>query len=90
MTATVLAIAAAYVVMGVLLLSLGLAARLAWWVKAAAIAVTSFFFIEVFFATKSLLGWAATGPPPAGSRPSRERRSKPWLVSSSTVRSSRS
>jgi hypothetical protein len=65
MTATVLAIAAAYVVMGVLLLSLGLTARLAWWVKAAAIVLTSFFFIEVFFATKSLLGWAATGPPPA-------------------------
>jgi hypothetical protein len=65
MTATVLAIAAAYVVMGVLLLSLGLTARLAWWVKAAAIVVTSFFFIEVFFATKGLLGWAATGPLPA-------------------------
>jgi hypothetical protein len=65
MTATVLAIAAAYVVMGVLLLSLGLSARLAWWVKAAAIVVTSFFFIEVFFATKGLLGWAATGPIPA-------------------------
>jgi hypothetical protein len=65
MTATVLVIAAAYVVMGVLLLSLGLTARLAWWVKAAAIVVTSFFFIEVFFATKGLLGWAATGPLPA-------------------------
>ena len=65
MTATVLAIAAAYVVMGVLLLSLGLTARLAWWVKAPAIVVTSFFFIEVFFATKGLLGWAASGPLPA-------------------------
>lgn len=65
MTATVLAIAAAYVVMGVLLLSLGLTARLAWWVKAVAIVVTSFFFVEVFFATKGLLGWAATGPLPA-------------------------
>jgi len=64
MTATVLAIAAAYVVMGVLLLSLGLTARLAWWVKAAAIVVTSFFFIEVFFATKGLLGWPGTGQLP--------------------------
>ena len=61
MTATVLAISAAYVVIGVLLLALGLTARLAWWVKAAAIVVTSVFFLEVFFATKGLLGLAPHG-----------------------------
>jgi hypothetical protein len=59
MTSTVLAISAAYVVIGVLLLT-----RLAWWVKAAAIVVTSLFFVEVFFATKDLLGWPRTGPLP--------------------------
>jgi hypothetical protein len=64
MTSTVLAISAAYVVIGVLLLALGLTARLAWWVKAAAIVVTSVFFVEVFFATKDLLGWPRTGSLP--------------------------
>jgi hypothetical protein len=65
MTSTVLAISAAYVVLGVLLLTLGLSSRLAWWVKAAAIVVTSVFFVEVFFATKDLLGWPRTGQLPA-------------------------
>jgi|SRR6516164_1551515 hypothetical protein len=65
MTSTVLAIAAAYVALGVLLLTLGLAARVAWWVKAAAIVATSGFFVEAFFATKGLLGWPATGALPA-------------------------
>src|SRR6201988_4897909 len=61
MTLTVLAISAAYVVIGVLLLSASLLSPLAWWVKAAAILVTSVFFVEVFFSTKGLLGWPGTG-----------------------------
>jgi len=61
MTSTVLAIAAAYVALGVLLLTLGLASRVAWWVKAAAIVVTSAFFVEAFFATRSLLGFPRAG-----------------------------
>jgi len=65
MTATLIAISAAYVVMGVLLLSVGLTSPIRWWVKAAAIMVTSLFFIEVFFATKGLLGWPGTGRLPA-------------------------
>jgi hypothetical protein len=64
MTPTVLAISAAYVVIGVLLLTVALASRLAWWVKAAAIVVTSAFFVEAFFATKSLLGWPQSGQLP--------------------------
>jgi hypothetical protein len=64
MTSTVLAISAAYAVIGVLLLTLGLSSRFAWWVKAAAIVVTSVFFVEVFFATKGLLGWPRTGQLP--------------------------
>jgi hypothetical protein len=64
MTSTVLAISAAYVVIGVLLLTLGLSSRFAWWVKAAAIVVTSVFFVEVFFATKGLLGWPRPGQLP--------------------------
>jgi hypothetical protein len=64
MTSTVLAISAAYVVIGVLLLTIGLTSRFAWWVKAAAIVVTSAFFVEAFFATKGLLGWPRSGQLP--------------------------
>ena len=64
MTSTVLAVSAAYVVMGVLLLTVGLSTRFAWWVKAIAIVVASAFFIEVFFATKGLLGWPGGGQLP--------------------------
>src|SRR5262245_31151203 len=64
MTSTVLAISAAYVIIGVLLLTVGLTSRFAWWVKAAAIVVTSVFFVEAFFATKSLLGWPRSGQLP--------------------------
>jgi hypothetical protein len=64
MAEIVLAIAIAYAVMGVLLLSMGLTSRFAWWIKAAAIVVTCGFFIEVFFATKGLLGWPGTGQLP--------------------------
>jgi hypothetical protein len=61
MTATLIAISAAYAVIGVLLLSAGLTSPFRWWVKAAAIVVTSVFFIEAFFATKGLLGWPGSG-----------------------------
>jgi hypothetical protein len=61
MTTTLLAISAAYVVVVVLLLSVGLTSPLRWWVKAGAIVVTSLFFVEAFFATKSLLGWPGSG-----------------------------
>jgi hypothetical protein len=64
MTGIVLAISAAYVVIGVLLLNMGLASRYAWWIKATVIVVTCGFFIEAFFATKSLLGWPGTGQLP--------------------------
>src|SRR5262249_41089807 len=42
----------------------GLEARLAWWIKAAAIVVTSAFFVVVFYATNGLLGWPARGALP--------------------------
>src|SRR2546423_13638139 len=65
MTPTLLAIAAAYVTMGVLLLLIVLTARLRWRLKAIVIIVTSLFFIEVFFATRGLLGWPAMAQLPA-------------------------
>jgi hypothetical protein len=60
-TTTLLGIAAAYVVMSVLLLTASLSAPFRWWIKAVAIVVSSFFFVEIFFATKGLLGWPGTG-----------------------------
>jgi len=53
------------VVLSDVILSMGLTSRFAWWVKASAIVVCSAFFIEVFFATKGLLGWPGTGALPA-------------------------
>ena len=64
MTSTVVAISLGYAALGVLLLWLGLESRLAWWIKAAAIVVTSGFFIVTFFATNGLLGWPARAPLP--------------------------
>jgi hypothetical protein len=64
MTATLLAISAAYVVLAVVVLSMGLSSRYAWWLKAGAIVVSSVFFVEVFFASKGLLGWPAAGALP--------------------------
>jgi hypothetical protein len=64
MNSVVLAISIAYVVMAVVLLLMGLTSRFAWWLKGIVIVVTSAFFIESFFATKSLLGWPGTGQLP--------------------------
>jgi hypothetical protein len=64
MTLTLLAISAAYVVLSLVVLAMGLTSRFAWWVKATAIVVSSGFFVEVFFASKGLLGWPASGALP--------------------------
>src|SRR5260370_8078701 len=64
MNTVVLAISIAYVVMAVLLLCMGLTSRFAWWIKGVVIVIASAFFIESFFATKSLLGWPGTGQLP--------------------------
>jgi hypothetical protein len=64
MTLTLIAISAAYMVLAVVVLSMGLTSRFAWWVKASAIVISSVFFIEVFFASKSLMGWPASGTLP--------------------------
>jgi hypothetical protein len=64
MTLTLLAVSAAYVVLSLVVLSMGLTSRFAWWVKATTIVVSSGFFVEVFFASKGLLGWPASGALP--------------------------
>ena len=64
MTTTLLAISTAYVVLALIVLSMGLTSKFAWWVKASTIVVSSVFFVEVFFASKGLLGWPAAGALP--------------------------
>jgi hypothetical protein len=64
MTTTLLAISTAYVVLALIVLSMGLTSKFAWWVKASTIVISSVFFVEVFFASKSLLGWPAAGALP--------------------------
>ena len=54
-----------YAVLGVVLLLALVRVRLPWLVKAGAIAVTSAFYIVVFFRSEGLLGWSAPQPLPA-------------------------
>jgi hypothetical protein len=61
MTAILIAISAAYVVLGVLVLAVGLGSRYVWWLKAGGIVIASAFFIEIFFASQGLLGWPGSG-----------------------------
>jgi len=68
MTTTLLAISAAYVVLALVVLSMGLTSKFAWWIKASTIVVSSAFFVEVFFASKGLLGWPA---PASGGLPAK-------------------
>ncbi len=55
----IVAIAIAYALLGALLLALLTYARLDWRIKAAAVALTSAFYIVSFFASRNLLGWAS-------------------------------
>lgn len=64
MLTKVLAISAAYVAMGVLLLVLLVKPALHWRWKAFAIVACSFFFVNVFYETRGLLGWPGTGKLP--------------------------
>jgi hypothetical protein len=54
----------AYALLGVLLLIICIFARIPWPVKAAAIVLTSAFYVVSFFATRGLLGWSSTDPLP--------------------------
>lgn len=47
----------AYIVVAVLLLSLNVAPRWSWWVKATSIVVTSAFFIVSYYSIIDIMGW---------------------------------
>jgi len=60
-TSTIVALSLAYAVLGLLLLAMLLRARIAWWIKAAAIVVVSGFYVVAFENTRALLGWPRVG-----------------------------
>ncbi len=83
MTAGVLGVVAAYVVLAILLLGLNLRSGWRWRVKAWAISVTASFFVGMYLAVQAMLGWPTEAGPPAEfqlhaavvDEPNRQRRS---------------
>jgi hypothetical protein len=55
---------AAYIVVALLLVSLNLTSLWRWWVKAAAIIVTTIFFGVTYSTINALMGWPTTQRPP--------------------------
>jgi hypothetical protein len=60
----VLGLAVGYALLGVVLLSILVFARLAWPIKAILIGLTSAFYVVNFFETRALLGWSSIDPLP--------------------------
>jgi hypothetical protein len=60
MTASVLGLAAAYLVLAVLLLSLNLTSLWRWSIKAGAVVVTTGFFGVTYLAVTGMMGWPTT------------------------------
>jgi hypothetical protein len=57
MSASVLGLATAYLVLAVLLLSLNLTSLWRWWIKAGAVVVTTCFFAVTYLTVNGLMGW---------------------------------
>ena len=64
MTSAVLGVVTAYLVLGVLLLSLNLTSLWRWWVKAGAVIVTTGFFGVTYQTVNGMMGWPTTQRPP--------------------------
>jgi hypothetical protein len=60
MTFAALGLAAAYLVLGVLLLSLNLTSLWRWWIKAGAVVVTTGFFGVTYQTVNGVMGWPTT------------------------------
>jgi hypothetical protein len=56
---------AAYVIVAVLLLSMNIAARYRWWIKAGTIILTTVFFVFSYNGIVALLGWPSNGALPS-------------------------
>lgn len=60
MTIGFVGVISAYIIIAVLLLSMNIAPRWAWWVKATAIVVTSAFFVVTYYSMIDMMGWPVT------------------------------
>jgi hypothetical protein len=65
MSSAVVGLVAAYIAVAMLLLSLNLTSLWRWWVKAAAIVVTTVFFVVTYQTANGLMGWPTTQKLPA-------------------------
>lgn len=65
MVTAVIGLVAAYIVLAVLLLSLNLTSLWRWWIKGAAIIITTIFFGVTFQTLNGLMGWPTTQKLPA-------------------------
>lgn len=63
MIISVFSLVAAYLAVTMLLLSLNLASLWRWWIKAAAIVITTIFFGVTYLALNGLMGWPTTQKP---------------------------
>ena len=64
MTLGITGIISAYVLLGLLLLSINLYSKWSWQVKATTIVLTSAFYVITYFSFPPLLGWATSQNPP--------------------------
>jgi hypothetical protein len=64
LSSVILWLSIGYALLGILLLTLCIFARVHWLVKAGAIALTSAFYVMNFFETRALLGWSSIDPLP--------------------------
>jgi hypothetical protein len=65
MTFAALGLGAAYLVLGILLLSLNLTSLWRWWIKAGAVVITTGFFGVTYQTVNGMMGWpTAQRPPP--------------------------
>ncbi len=64
MTLGITGIMAAYILVGLLLLSINLYSKWSWPVKAGAVIITSIFYVVTYFSLPALLGWPTTQYPP--------------------------
>ncbi len=62
--ASIIGLSFGYALLGLLLLLAMVRARLPWPVKAVVVALTSAFYVVVFFRAQGLLGWSAADPLP--------------------------
>jgi hypothetical protein len=64
MTFGLVGVVAAYILLALLLLSINVASRWLWWVKGAAIVVTTAYFVHSYTSVAGIIGWPTKDIPP--------------------------